>query len=148
MVEVRDGMDMLDRFSPQLSWLLFIGCTYLAYRSLTQANGGTSRRAYIWMSLPGTLLVLFQIVRVAPELYSLAMGGLLLPVSFVLLVWLALYGALNPGWWVSPIVIVANALGKPRPSDRNTWIGCCVLGGLWIWGRVFDNVFLPEISVG
>jgi hypothetical protein len=137
---------MLDRFFPQLLWPLFIGCTYLAYRSLTPLIGN-SRRAYIWMSLPGTLLVLFETIRVAPGLYSLAADGLLLPASFILLAWLALYGVLNPGWWVFPIVIVANALANPRPSDRSTWIRCCVLGGLWIWGRVFDNVFLPEISI-
>jgi hypothetical protein len=134
---------MSDLLSSELGWLLFVVGACFASWNLTER--GTSRRAYFWISTPGTVLDLFWIAKHAPLTYSIPHDDMLAARSVIALLWLAFYGILNPGWWVFPIVTTASVIAKPKASDWYTAIGCCLLAGLWIWGRVFDQVFLPKI---
>jgi len=136
-------LEMPDLFISRLSWLLFV--IGACFASWNLSRRGTSRRAYLWISIPGTVLVLFEIVKHAPLIYSFPHGEMLAARSVIALLWFAFCGIANPGWWVFPIVTVASVIASPKPSNWYTAIGCCLLAGLWIWGRVFDEVFLPKI---
>jgi hypothetical protein len=125
-----------------LSPYLFVGCAGAACWNLTRKQG-SARAAYIWMSVPGTLLA---VIYTAGYFYYLsAFDGPPLVIFFVVM-WMMMYSLLNPGSWIFPIVIVWNVLAGPRPSDAKTWIGCVVLAALWVWGLVFDSVFLPKMA--
>ena len=136
-------MQLLVDATNLISWSLFIICAFLSCWNVTE--GGSSRRSYLWISIPGTVLVLFEIVKYAPVVHSVASQKMLWPEAVIGLLWLALYGVLNPGLWVFPLTTTASLIAKPRACDRYTLIGCCLLAGLWIWGRVFDELFLPKI---
>lgn len=138
--------------SSDLGWLLFIVAAWFVCWNLITERG-TSRRAYLWISIPGTALDLFEIAKYASfEIgkhasltYSIPHDDMLVVSSVLALLWLAFYGILNPGWWIFPIVTIASLIAKPKPSSWSTAVGSCLLAGLWIWGRVFDEVFLPKI---
>jgi hypothetical protein len=119
-----------------LSLLLFVGCAYLAYLNLILPDRGSACGAYMWISAPGVLICSFYAFR------YLANGGPF-PILFIMVV--SVYGVLNPGSWIFPIVLFCNAVARPRPSNEKTWIGCFVLGGLWVWSFVFDNFVLPKM---
>jgi len=130
-------------FVPLLSMIAFLGCAALAFHNLFAPDRGGSRAAYVWLSLPGTLIAGLAIGQLLYQAYSIP-GAVNNPfVAWFILI----YAILNPGWIIFPTVLVSNAILKSsNPGDGFSLLMCCLLMALWLWGYLIDNVFLPRIS--
>jgi hypothetical protein len=129
-------------FLPFLSVLTFLGCTVMAARNLFAPDRGGTRAAYIWLSLPGTLVAALAIGQLLYVAYSIP-GAVSSPFAawFILI-----YATYNPGWIIFPTVLVGNALSKSsNPGDGFSLLMCCLLAALWLWGLWIDNNLLPRI---
>jgi hypothetical protein len=98
--------------------------------------------AYIWLSLPGTLVAALAIGQLLYVAYSIP-GAVNNPFA----AWfMLLYATCNPGWIIFPTVIVGNAVSKSsNPGDGFSLLMCCLLAALWLWGYLIDNIFGPRI---
>jgi hypothetical protein len=129
-------------FLPFLSVLTFLGCTVMAARNLFAQDRGGARAAYIWLSLPGTLVAALAIGQLLYVAYSIP-GAVSSPFAawFILI-----YATYNPGWIIFPTVLVGNAVSKSsNPGDGFSLLMCCLLAALWLWGLWIDNNLLPRI---
>ena len=126
---------------PDLSVLTFLGCVGMAALYLFVLDRG--RIAYIWLSLPGTLLAAIAIGRFVYVAYS---KPNVIANPIVLLIML-IYATFNPGWIIFPTVLVRSATSKSSiPLNGFSLLICCLLMVLWLWGFWIDNSVWPRVA--
>jgi hypothetical protein len=125
---------------PDLSVLTFLGCAGMAAFYLFLRD--RARIAYIWLSLPGTLLAAIAIGQFVYVAYSMP-NVIANPIVFLIIL---IYATFNPGWIIFPTVLVRNATSKSSiPLSGFSLLMCCLLMVLWVWGFWIDNSVWPRM---
>jgi hypothetical protein len=114
----------------------------MAALHLSKLDQWSVRVAYVWLSLPGTLVAALTI---GQFVYAACVSPKLTLNPFALSL-VAMSAILNPGWIIFPTVLIKNATAESSsPVDGFFFMMCCLLTALWLWGFWIDNSVMPRI---